>query len=77
MLVGSAEGARKARAYQIEQYGSVERYREVMREKAKAGGAKSSSRPFKTTPGAARKAGKIRAVQMWGKTEIERLKAPE
>lgn len=42
-IMGSKEGARKARLYIIEQYGSVERYKEKMRELGSIGGRSGSN----------------------------------
>lgn len=71
--MGSAEGARKARAYLLEQYGSMENYKEAMRKLGAKGGAKSSSRPFQDIKKAS-EAGKKGALKRWAAVEIERRK---
>ena len=47
--MGNAEGARKAKMYAVEQYGSIERYREKMRELASKGGKNGSNGVAKMT----------------------------
>lgn len=69
--MGSAEGARKARAYQIEQFGSIERAAKILG----ARGGKSGSSGFKEFTDEQRKEyGKRGALKRWAKTEVERLK---
>lgn len=72
--MGSKEGAAKARAYQIEQFGSVERAAKILG----ARGGKSGSSGFKeSTKEQQAERGRRGALKRWAKIEIERLKAPE
>lgn len=69
--MGSAEGARKARLYQIEQFGSIERAAKILG----ARGGKSGSSGFKESSSEQQASrGRRGALKRWAKIEVERLK---
>lgn len=78
--MGSKAGIEKMRGRLIEQYGSIERYYEIQRERAAAGGGSKkrdpSTRAFSDVK-IVKKASLLGHAKRWGSTEVERLKIQE
>lgn len=79
--MGSKEGAAKVRAYMLEQYGSLENYKEAMRKLGASGGSTPREKHNFLNPEIASKAGKrsgiVRRIKAELKQEITRINIHE
>ena len=70
--MGSKAGIEKMRGRLIEQYGSVERYNEIQREKASKGGKSGASGFSTSTKEQQAERGKKGALKRWAEVERQR-----
>lgn len=59
-MTNNTEGRKKTRQALIEKYGGEEGYKAEMRRRASIGGKNSTNRPFRDTPGLAKRAGSVK-----------------